>query len=323
MQAPDSLATTSPVAAPASVRSAVIPINISAHNLMLRKGADFRFYVRWLRGQLTPAQRKVNPSFDDPDSFFIDIKTGVLRANMGDLTNFMNASGMKNSPLKQISIAGNGNQVQLKGTVHKVVSLPIALNGIISAAPGNRIQVHVTKLSILKLPFKWLMGGLHISLSDLVHPQGVPGIEITGNDIFFDTQKLLPAPHIRGELTAVRIVNPDLEEVFGNAQGDVDRVEQWRNFIRLSDGTIDFGKLTMHHVDLTMIDISKDAWFDLDLANYQALLVNGYTRMTPQAGLQIFMPDLSEVPVKKAVQDVNIQWMRNRNLPPPASVTAK
>ncbi len=56
----------------------------------------------------------------------------------------------------------------------------------------------------------------------------------------------------------MRVVNPDLEEIYGDAQTDVTRVEQWRNFLRLSDGTIDFGKLTMHHVDLMMIDISKD-----------------------------------------------------------------
>ena len=69
-----------------------------------------------------------------------------------------------------------------------------------------------------------------------------------------------------------------------------------RNFLRLNDGTIDFGKLTMHHVDLIMVDLSNDAWFDLDLNNYQNQLVNGYTRMTPQAGLQIFMPDLDTLP---------------------------
>ena len=46
-------------------------------------------------------------------------------------------------------------------------------------------------------------------------------------------------------------------------------VEQWRNSLRLSDGTIDFGKLTMHHVDITMVDLSNDPWFDLDVNNYQ------------------------------------------------------
>ena len=100
------------------------------------------------------------------------------------------------------------------------------------------------------------------------------------------------------------------------------RVEQWRNFLRLSDGSLDFGKLTMNHVDIIMIDISKDPWFDLDLANYQTQLVNGYTHMTPQAGLEIFMPDLRDIPASTTTQNISIEWMKNRNLPPPASVTS-
>jgi len=299
------------------------PTKVYAHNLLLRKGPSFRVYVRWLNGQLVRAHSNVNPSFDDPDSFFLDIKTGVLRANIGDLSNFLNAGGVADSPLKKIVLSGDGDQIKLTGTLHKLIPLPIELTGTIAAVPDNRIQIHVTKLDVLKVPFKALLGGLHISVADLFHPKGIPGIQVTGNDIFFDTQKLLPPPHIRGQLTSVRVVNPDLEEIYGNAQGAVERVEQWRNFIRLSDGSLDFGKLTMHHVDLIMIDISKDAWFDLDLANYQTQLVNGYTRMTPQAGLQIFMPDLRDIPQNKATQNISIEWLRNRNIPPPADVTPK
>jgi hypothetical protein len=169
---------------------------------------------------------------------------------------------------------------------------------------------------------KGLLGGFHISISDLL-PHSIPGVQISGNDVFFDTQKLLPAPHIRGQLTSVRIVNPDFEEVYGNAEKAVEQVEQWRNFLKLSGGTLDFGKLTMHHVDLIMIDISNDAWFDLDLAHYQEQLVNGYTRMTPQAGLEIFMPDLDELPHIKTNQNIRMEWLKNRNAAPPPDVTSK
>lgn len=290
---------------------------------MLRKGPDFRIYVRWLRGQMVRTHPKVNPSFDDPESFFLDVNSGVIRANIGDISNFLNANGIANSPLKNVTLSGDGDQIKIRGTFHKMVPLPVELTGTISAAPNDKILMRVTKLSMLKIPLKGILGGLHVNLSQLFDPKGIPGIEVTGNDILFDTHTLLPPPRIRGKLTSVRVVNPDLEEVFGNAQDAEAKVEQWRNFLKLSEGTLDFGKLTMRHVDFIMIDLSNDAWFDLDLVHYQDQLVNGYTRMTPQAGLQIFMPDLDELKKNKAAKNINMEWMKNRNIPPPPEVTAK
>jgi len=297
--------------------------NVYAHNLMLRKGeAGFRIYVRWLRGEIIRVNRSINPSFDEPDSFVLDVKTGVVHTNVGDLTNFLN-QGLTNSPLKNVTLSGDGDQIKLHGTLHKIVPLPIELVGTIAVAAANRIQLHVTQLSVLKMPVKALLGEFHLSLSSLFSPGNISGIEVSGNDIFFDPVKLLPPPHIRGELTGVRIVNPDVEETYGNAQEDVTRVAQWRNFLQLRGGTIDFGKLTMHHVDLIMVDLSDDAWFDLDLAHYQEQLVNGYTRMTPEAGLQIFMPDLDTIPKTKQNQNISMEWLKNRNVAPPANVTSR
>jgi hypothetical protein len=298
------------------------PTNVYAHNLMLRKGPDFRVYVRWLRGQMVRTRANDDPSFDDPESFVLVITNGVLRANIGDIANYLNSSDAPKSPLKNIALSGDGDQIKVRGTLHKIIPLPIEITGTLSVAPNNLIQVRVTKVNVLKIPLKGLLGGFNIKVSDLFQAQDIPGIQVTGNDIVFDTVKLLPPPHIRGRLTSVRVSNPDLEEVFGDAQ-DVAHVEQWRNFLRLSGGTLDFGKLTMHHVDLIMIDISNDAWFDLDMLHYQDQLVNGYTRMTPEAGMQIFMPDLDLAKTKKARQDVSIEWMKNRNVSPPADVMSR
>jgi hypothetical protein len=303
----------------ASTVAGTAPIRIYAHNLMLRRGPNFRIYVRWLRGEMTPMRRGVNPSFDDPQSFFLNVKTGVIRANIGDIGGFLN-TGLARSPLKNIRLSADGEQIKLNGTLHKIVPLPIEMTGTIAVASGNRIRMHVTKLSVLKIPFKGLLGAFHVDISDLFQPRGIPGVEVAGNDIFFDTQTLLPPPYIRGELTKIRVVSPDVEQVYGNAEKDVSRVEQWRNFLRLRDGTLDFGKLTMRHVDLTLIDISSDAWFDLDLVHYQQQLVNGFTRMTPQAGLQIFMPDLDNIPKTKETQKVGMEWLKNRNAPVPPDV---
>ena len=296
---------------------------VYAHNLLLRKGADFRIYVPWLRGEMVRTQRNINPTFDDPESFLLDVKAGVIRANIGDIGNFLNLGDVQGSPLRNVKLVADGDQIKLNGTLHKLISMPIELLGSVMATTDNRIQVHVTKLSVLRIPLKGLLGGLHVSVSDLFQAKGITGVEVSGNDILLDTLRLLPPPHIRGQLTRVRVLSPDIEAVYGNAEEAVTRVEQWRNFLRLNDGTIDFGKLTMRHVDITTVDLSDDPWFDLDLNNYQNQLVNGYTRMTAEAGLQIFMPDLDTLPKNKSAQNINMEWLRHRNLPPPPDVTAK
>jgi hypothetical protein len=300
------------------------PTRMYAHNLMLRKGPDFRIYVRWLSGEMRRTKTNINPSFDDPESFVLEVQRGIIHANIGDISHYLNTGAVSGSPLTNISLTGNGNQISVHGTIHKLgIPLPIGLEGTISSSPDGRIQLHVDRLSVLKLPVKGLLGGFHVSIADLMGKTSVDGVEVSQNDIYFDTQKLLPAPHIHGKLTRVRVMNPDIEVMYGDAQNDAARTEQWHNFLALKGGTLDFGKLTMHHVDLIMIDASKDAWFDLDLVNYQAQLVNGYTRMTAQAGLEIFMPDLDELPPQHAKQSISAEWLKNRNLPPPPDVPIK
>ena len=286
---------------------------------MLRKGPEFRIYVSWIRGQMRRTKKQVNPSFDDPESFVFEIQKGVIRANIGDIGHFLNVNTPSSAPLKNISLRPDGDQLVLDGTIHKIVPLPVELRGTLAATADGRVQFHLTKLQVLKLPLKGLLGKLHIQLNDLVKSGNIPGIAIADNDIFFDTQKLLPPPRIHGQLTSVRILVPDIQVVYGNANVDENKLAQWHNFLKLSGGTLDFGKLTMHDVDLTMIDASTDPWFDLDLVNYQAQLVNGYTRMTAQAGLEIFMPDVDEKAApQKASQAISLEWLKNRNktLPP-------
>ncbi len=319
---PVSAASTTSPATASSIPDDLNPTTVYAHNIRLRKGPTFRVYIRWIRGEMLRT-RQANPSFDDPDSFVLQIQKGVIRVNIGDIANYLNTSSPADAPLKNISIQPDGDQLKVQGTAHKVLPIPVELEGRLSSVPDGRVQFHVTKLNALKIPLKGLLGGLHIQLSDLVHVTNMPGIQVAGNDVIFDTEKVLPPPHIRGQLTAVNVKPPDIEVIYGNAPNDDAQLAKWHNFLRLSGGTLDFGKLTMHHVDLTMIDASQDPWFDLDLVNYQAQVINGTTRMTPQAGLEIFMPDVDEKAQAKTAQSISLEWLkdRNRSLPPDIPVS--
>jgi len=67
---------TSPAGASTPSTPESAPTAVYAHNLMLRKGPDFRIYVRWLRGNMVRTRRGTNPNFDDPESFFLKSKAG-------------------------------------------------------------------------------------------------------------------------------------------------------------------------------------------------------------------------------------------------------
>jgi hypothetical protein len=313
-------AAAAPVSA-APVQSAGTPIDVYAHNILLRKGPNFKIYIRWIRGQMAGTKRLQNPSLDDSSSFVLEIQKGLLFAQIADVARFLDNGLPADSPLKKVSlVAKDDGQLQLKGTVHKVVPLPVGITGQLSSTADYRIRFHVTKIEVLKVPMKGLLGVFHIQLSELANVKDVPGVEISGNDILFDTEKLLPAPHIHGPITSVRVAGPNIEVVYGVAPVDSEKLAQWHNFLRLRNGTLDFGKLTMHQVDLTLIDATKSPWFDLDLVNYQAQLVNGYTRVTPAAGMEIYMPAPSSKSTENAQQSVSLQWLKDRNTVLPAGV---
>ncbi len=299
------------------------PTTVYAHNLILRKGPVFRIYIRWLRGQMLRTHPNVTPSLDDSESFVFLIQKGVIHANLGDIGNYLNAEPPASFPLRNISITGEGDQLKIAGTLHKAVPLPVEILTTVSSTPDGRIHLHVTKIDALKIPVKALLGGLHIDIKDIMGADPVPGVEISGNDIFLDTTKLTPPPHIRGQPTSVTLAKPDLILVYGNSDTDESKLAQWHNFLRLEGGTVSFGKLTMRNADLTLIDASDDAWFDLDLVNYQAQLTKGFSRITPQSGLEMFMPDLDGKAQNKSSEAITLDWLKNRNRSLPSGIPSK
>ena len=309
----------SPLAVPSPTASD--ETTVLMHNVILYEPSGLKLRVRWLRGKMSPRQSRVIPSFDDPNSFVLDVQNGVIALNLADVATALNAGLLKDSSLHKVSLSAQGKQLKLNGTLHKGVPLPITMISDLSATPDGQIHLHVVKLRVLKLPVTALFKSMHVKLSDLVNPKGSTGIQLSGDeDIYLNPEQLLPAPHIRGKLSDVHLGNKtgDLVSVFGEARPEVIKVKEWRNFIRLRGGTVNFGKLTMTEADLFLIDNSDDDWFNFDLANYQEQLVNGRIQMTPQAGLRIFMPDINKIPPNAANRAINLQWMKNRNIPPPA-----
>ena len=208
-------------AGPSTGRVGGFVTRIHAHNLLLRKGPNFRVYVRWLDGRLARTRPNINPSFDHPESFNLDIESGIIRANIGDIGHYLNTS-LADSPVKNVTLLADGPKLKLTGLLRKIVPLPVEVIASVSATSDDRVRVHIDKINVLKMPMKGLLGLFHVSAADLVKGN-IEGVEMQGNDLLLTTQKLLPPPHIRGHLTRVSVDSPDIQAVFSNAENDVER----------------------------------------------------------------------------------------------------
>ncbi|HEU4636040.1 MAG TPA: hypothetical protein VFS41_07675 [Edaphobacter sp.] len=289
---------------------------VFAHNLELRKGPQFRIYVRWIRGQMLPTHKGVVPSLDDESSFVFQIDRGLIHVNLGDIGNYLNSAMALRSPLKDMKLTGEGQQIRLTGVMHKLlIPLPVEILGTIGPASGGRVHVKINKINVLKIPVKGLLKGLSVEVDDIVGKEPVDGVEVKDNDIYLNTTSLLPPPHIRGQISAIELHAPDVVVTYGSTSPDDDQqLAQWHNFLRLRGGSVAFGKLVMNDADLTLVDASDDTWFDLDLGNYHEQLVKGYSRMTPDKGLEMFMPGVGRA---LPPGSVSLDTLRDKSKPLP------
>jgi hypothetical protein len=302
------------------------PTRIYAHNLLLQQGPSIRVYIPWLRGELVRRNAALVPSLDLPDSFALQVERGVMRVQMKDLSRFLNSGTIPNAPFSHVSFAEKNGLLVMHATVHamKMLPVPVELAGTLSAVGGNLVAFQATKIHVLKMPVGGLLHTFDLKLGDLFH-SNASGITVTGNTVYFNAQTLPPPPHITGHITSVHLIHDSqglaIETIYAHAGDDIREEEQWRDFLKLTGGTLRFGKLTMTQVDLILIDeASKDPFFDLDLAHYQTQLVHGITRVTPEAGLQIFMPSLDQLPNAEPSAKITSEWLKDRDMPAPAAV---
>ena len=309
----------SPVPAPTSRMQQT---QVTVRNVNLAATPEFHIRIRWMRGALVPTSNTAIPSLDFPDSFSITIDAGVVVITLKDLEHLLNTQVLKNSPLRNVSLSARGRQLRVAGTLEKAIPLPVEMIGDLSPGPENRVRIHIVKLRVLKVPVGGLLKVLHLKTEDLFDSKGVRGVTVRGDDVYLNCTEILPAPHPEGRLSAVHLGKAsEIVEVYGgNERPEAIAPKPWRNFIRMRGGSMGFGKLAMNFADIWMIDPSQGKWFNLDVKRYQEQIVHGYARLTPEAGIQMFMPDIGKVPRTKANLEITPLWMKYRNISPPPDV---
>lgn len=270
-------------------------------NVHFRIDEQLALNIRHLSGEMHPRPSFEVIDFNDPASFYILLshaEVGMTTENLAYLLNRY-VFNYESAPLTIHEITAAGDELRQKGTLHKIVSIPFEMTAEVTVTGEGLIRLHPTSMKICGIPGQGLMNALGIELEDLLDLSGAEGVEADGNDLLMDPQQLLPSPEIRGVLTAVRIEDDQLMQVFGSAE-EAPQIPDpsypaAENFMFYTGGTLHFGKLFMVRSDLQIIDEDASDPLDFFLADYMMQLTAGSSETLPDAGLAAYVPDYNDV----------------------------
>jgi hypothetical protein len=266
------------------------------------RGVNFRIdpqvvlEVRHLRGALEPTHEGKPPWFDDPGSFVLRIDAAEIAMTPASLAALMNhyLFAGPGAPVKDVTIEVRDGHLVQTSTLNKKVPIRATLEGDLSATPEGDLRFHPTKITAGKLPVKGLLDLLGVELADVIKSQEAKGMRVEKDDLILAPGRLLPPPHIHGRVTAVRIEEGRVVQIFGgdgNERPLKPSFPNARNYMYMNGGVLSFGKLTMNDADLQIIDADPKDPFDYFLSQYAKQLVAGYSRTLPNKGLVVYMPD--------------------------------
>jgi len=184
-------------------------------NVDLHVTADVTLHITQLRGRFTPVNREV-PYLDDKRSYAVAVDSGEVGIDLASLNALMARSlaGSK-SNIEQLTVSLENGALRQKGVIDSAVNIPFNATAVVSATPDGRIRVSTRSVRGFGIPMKPVMRLFRIKMDDLVKVKEGAGVETDGNDLIIDPAVVIPAPSIRGRLTAVRIEGNRMVQTFG------------------------------------------------------------------------------------------------------------
>jgi hypothetical protein len=272
------------------------PVAVDFRNVHLHVADGVVLEVRHLRGALTSVRENAPPTFDDIHSYSLRIDRGEVAMSPASLTRLLNdrVFADASSSIRDIEVSIEDGRLRQTGTLRKGVSVPFSILADVTVTRDGRMALRPQSVKAAGMPAKGVMKFLHLELDDLVKSNPGRGFETNGDTTYIDPTKLLPAPRVSGRVTAVRVENDRLVQVFGDgAEPEGNRAAG--NYMHYRGNVLKFGRLTMNDTDMRLIDADGRDAFDFSPTQYVKQLVAGYSKNSPDGSLRVFMPDYDDV----------------------------
>jgi hypothetical protein len=301
--APSTTETAPPPAQPSATPPSATPetptnqvVQAQMRNVLFRFSPSIAAHIESLNGEFLPTGNNPMPVFDDKTSFLVKVKSARIDITPEALAAVMNTYVFTkpSSPLKDLTVTLEGSNVRVKGKLHSKGDVPFETLGALSPTKDGKIRIHSEKVKAFKIPVKGIMNLFGLELANVLDTSKVDGIDTDKDDLILDMAQLLPPPHIRGSVTAVRIENGKIVTIFGPP----DKTDPWEkgNYMAFRGGRVRFGKLTMENSDVSLFDLDPSDSLDWFQDRYRDQLVSGYSKITPDFGLRSYVKDFAKLP---------------------------
>ena len=284
-----------------SLRAAPGDVQIEMKNVRLHPADGIVLDIAYLRGTMVSRKTGTPPVFDDQQSYVLRVRRAQVSLDLVSLQNLLNQQvfAYEGAPVKNLTVTTEQGQLAMKGKLHKGVDAPFSVKASVSTTADGRMRLHSESMKAVGIPAKGLLEFFGLKLDDVMNVKARKGIEIQDNDIVISAGQVLPPPEIAGRLSRAAVEGNRIVQVFDDGAAAPENLKRpsptARNYVYFAGGDIRFGKLTMHDADLQLIDSDPKDPFDFYPARYNAQLVAGYSKNTPQKGLKTYMPDYNDL----------------------------
>jgi hypothetical protein len=277
-------------------------VQTQMRNVTFRFSDTVAVEIKSLNGVLVPLGKNEFPNFDDKDSFKLRVSTAEIAMNSSDLANVLNSYvfARPHSPLTKLSISVEKGHLKVKGKLHDKGDIPFETEGILVPTADGKIRLRSEKIKALHFPVKSLMDLFGIDLGTLIKEGKVPGVAAQEDDLILDLELILPPPHIEGKVVSVRMEGEKIIQNFGGSDAKPVKNIRAGNYMAFKNNRIRLGKLVMNDTDLILIDMDPNDPLDFFLDHYKEQLSAGYSKLTPDSGLRVYIKDYNKLHPAKA-----------------------
>ncbi|MGU7769378.1 hypothetical protein ACV229_04265 [Burkholderia sp. MR1-5-21] len=266
------------------------------------RNVDFRivdnlgFYIRQLSATLVPTQAGAPIVFDDPTSFEIDVHRGTVTLDSAKLTALFNTYifGYRNAPLRKLVVSSGDGVIHLQGEMQRDGWVPFSLTGTLAIRDGSQLVFHPSGVRVSGLDAQPVMRAANVKMADLLKVD-TPIARLSGDDLVMSVDRLMPPPHLKIAITALRLTPAGLDMTLddGTHAGFAMPANAPQQAMYIRGGDVKFMRSMPMNADIVIgpADPAKSGQnFVFDLYHYRDQVSAGYFNFDESGAMSIRMP---------------------------------